>query len=92
MASPHISFLVAFHKSVLGAEYRKSAEERGAKRNVTFMLFLNGDGKVTKIGWASLYRPADAASGTLQGHMENQPLANNDGSYRFATCAPVMVM
>lgn len=46
------STVAAFHRCVLGISYGKPAEERGLKRDVALLLFINLDGKATRVGIA----------------------------------------
>lgn len=77
MASPHVLFLVGFQRTVRGAGYEKSAEERCVKRNITVMLLL-------KVGTASLCGPTQDSSSTLLRHVHNWPLYQHDGLHLIA--------
>lgn len=58
------SALVAFHQSVLGADFRKPAEWCGIKRNVRGLLLPDINGAPTKVGTASLCGPVDDVEGS----------------------------
>lgn len=49
MSSSFQSNFAAFHSSVTDASYGKTAEERGLKRDVTSLLFINLDGNASGV-------------------------------------------
>lgn len=59
MPLTHVSFLVAFYRSVLGVYYGQLAEERVLEQNFAVALFLNKDGEAAQVFRASIRLPAD---------------------------------
>lgn len=71
--------------------YGKPAEERGFKRDVAVLIFMNMDGSVTRVDTVALCGRLDCATGTHHRQICNQSFAHDKRSDLIAILMAVIV-
>lgn len=78
MASPSLSTLADFDRTILGDDCETPAEEHGLKQDIAIILPITKDGKASRVGIDRFCGHPGDATDTLQRQMQNHFLAHNN--------------